>query len=94
MRRNGTSTNEKYEVKNPQNAYYGDYYSSYLFQFGSGPDITILAFSDINSGSYTNFGNSFKLPEGYSYGSQSARNYLSGNYNKWLTTEIEVFQLE
>ena len=94
LRRNGTSTNEKYKVKNPQSAYRGYSSSSvWLFAFG-GYDIDILANSNTVTGSFTNFGASYQLPEGYTYQSESAYNYLSGNYNQWLTTEIEVFQLE
>ena len=66
--------------------------SSWLFCFDGGSGVK--ANSNTRTGSETNFGNSYKLPEGYTFGSESARNYLSGNYNKWLSTEIEVFQLE
>ena len=91
LRRNGISTNEKYKVTKPQLAYCGYSYLR-LFCFGGGLDIAV----NLNSktGSFTNFGHSYKLPEGYTYGSESAKNYLSGNYNNWVATEIEVFQLE
>ena len=101
LRRNGTSTNEKYKVKDPQKAYFGfassDFflffsYSSWLFGFGN--DIAVKANSNTETGSWTYFGASYQLPEGYTHKSESARNYLAGNYDKWLTTEIEVFQLE
>ena len=95
LRRNGISTNEKYKVTKPQNAYQG-YYSTYfwLFGFGGGHDIAVKANSNTETGSCTYFGYSYELPEGYTYGNESANSYLSGNFNKWLTTEIEVFQLE
>jgi len=93
LRRNGISTNEKYKVAKPQYAYYG-YSSSYLFQFGYGGDIFVEANSNTETGSWTNFGYSYQLPEGYTYGSESAQSYLSGKDRSWLTTEIEVFQLE
>ena len=91
LRRNGISTNEKYKVAKPQKAYYGTV--TWLFAFG-GYDIDILANSNTETGSYTDFGNSYQLPEGYTYGSESAKNYLAGKDYSWLTTEIEVFQLE
>ena len=93
LRRNGTSTNEKYVVLKPENAFFG-FSSSNLFAFGAGYDICVIANSNTNSGSTTNFGFSYQLPLGYTYPTQKAQNYLSGNFNNWLTTEIEVFQLE
>ena len=92
LRRNGISTNEKYKVTKPQYAYYGHSSSGWLFQFGI--DIRVKSNSNTETGSYTEFGFSYELPEGYTYYTDGARNYLSGNYNLWLTTEIEVFQLE
>ena len=56
-------------------------------------DIYVRSNSNTETGSYTNFGVSYELPEGYTY-TESAKNYLAGNYNQWLTTEIEVFELE
>ena len=94
LRRNGISTNEKYKVAKPQYAYYGYSSTPYLFQFGYGGDIFVVANSNTETGSWTNFGFSYELPEGYTFRSESARKYLSGNFDKWLTTEIEVFQLE
>ena len=92
LRRNGISTNEKYKIKTPKRAYYSYVFNtSWLIYF---IDISVVSNSNIETGSYTDFGNSYEIPEGYTYGTGSARNYLSGNYNKWLTTEIEVFQLD
>ena len=94
LRRNGISTNEKYKVTRPQYAYGYSSSSDWLFCFGGGHDIAVISNSNTQHGSHTDFGDSCQLPEGYTKGSESAKNYLSGNYNKWLTTEIEVFQLE
>ena len=95
LRRNGTSTNEKYKVTNRHTAYFGHSSSnSHLFGFGGAHDIAVKNNSNTETGSYTHFGYSYQLPEGYTFESESAKNYLSGNYNQWLTTEIEVFQLE
>ena len=93
LRRNGTSTNEKYKVTNPQYAYFGYTSSSYRL-FGFGFDIVVEPNSNTETGSWTYFGACYQLPEGYTFRSESAKNYLAGNYDKWLTTEIEVFQLE
>ena len=93
LRRDGISKNEKYVIKNPQYAYYSNFLSSWLFSFGD-CDIVVKANSNTETGSYTQFGYSYRLPEGFAYGSRSANDYLSGNYHNWLTTEIEVFQLE
>ena len=95
LRRNGSSTNEKYKVTKPLYAYYGEPSSSgWLFCFGHVHDIVVKANSNTETGSYTNFGDSYQLAEGYTYYTAGAKNYLSGNHNSWLTTEIEVFQLE
>ena len=90
LRRNGISTNEKYKVTKPKEAYRGPS-SSHLFVFGY-YDICVDPNSNTETGSFTEFGHSYQLPEGYTR--ESANNYLSGNYMNWLTTEIEVFELE
>ena len=89
LRRNGISTNGKYVVINSEHAIDPSLYS--LFSFGF--DITICSKSNTKTGSYANFGLRYELPEGLTFGSDSAKNFLSGNFNKWLSTEIEVFQL-
>ena len=42
---------------------------------------------------YADFGASYNLPSGYSYGTTTTRNYLAGSYNTWTTTEIEVYRI-
>jgi hypothetical protein len=42
--------------------------------------------------SYSYFGSSYNLPNGYTYGG-NANNFLAGNHNQWTTTEIEVYQI-
>jgi hypothetical protein len=61
--------------------------------FGSGHDIKINENSNTNTESFTNFGGTYQLPEGLVYDDNDAKNYLAGNYNGWLTTEIEVYQI-
>ena len=94
LRRNGISTNEKYKVAKPQKAYYShNSSSSSLFEIGN-CDIHVRVNSNTGTNSHSNFGNSYQLPEGYTFGSESAKSYLAGKDYSWLTTEIEVFQLE
>jgi hypothetical protein len=38
-------------------------------------------------GSFCYFGSSYNLPDGYIYGG-NAKEFLTGNYIKWTTTEI------
>ena len=44
------------------------------------------------TGSYSNFGHTYKPPKDYVYGSTKAKNLLAGSYN-FIPTEIEVFYL-
>jgi hypothetical protein len=41
----------------------------------------------------TDLGEAFNLPDGYVFQSENARNYLSGNFDEWLATEIEVYEI-
>ncbi len=74
-------------VKNPQfelneSSVYGPTFAD---------DIHICNESNAKIGSYTHFGYSYNLPNGYTKGG-NARDYLAGNYGEWTTTEIEVYQ--
>jgi hypothetical protein len=89
-RRNGISWKDKFMVKNPEFSLYG--VTDYGPTFGGGHDIFICNQSNINNGSYSNFGNSYNLPDGFSYGG-SAKEFLGGNFNQWTTIEIEVYQI-
>jgi hypothetical protein len=46
-----------------------------------------------NIGNYADFGASYSLPPGYSYGSSNTRSFLAGNYSSWTVTEVEVYKL-
>ena len=89
LRRDGKSYNDKFTIKKPENALHGS--SSYGPIFG-GHDILVCNQSNATFGSYTNFGHSYNLPDGYGKG-RIAKNFLTGNYNHWTTTEIEVYQI-
>ena len=90
LRRGGVSYKEKFTVKNSVQALFG--YASFGPTFGGGHDIHICDQSNTNIGSNSNFGHSFNLSNGYTY-RWNAREFLAGNYDKWITTEIEVYQI-
>ena len=60
--------------------------------FGGGHDLCVCDQSNIRTGSYSNFGFSYNLPDGSIYGG-NAKDFLAGNYNQWTITEIEVYQI-
>ena len=93
LRRNGFSEASKFMVKNANigNATYG--HTDYGPTFGGGHDLYLCNQSNINTGSYSNFGHSYELPDGFVYATEDAKNFIAGNYNQWLTTEIEVYQI-
>jgi hypothetical protein len=81
----------KMEVyQNHGNALYGN--SGYNATFGGGHDLHLC--SDCNSvnSSYSNLGYTYKAPNGISYSSTEANNYLAGSYN-FMVDEIEVFRI-
>ena len=89
LRRDGISNCQKFKITNGECAIYGIDGPT----FGSGHDIHIVDRSDINIGSYTNIGSSYQLPPGHKSTNEHTKKYLSGNFNTWLTTDIEVYQL-
>jgi hypothetical protein len=90
LRRDGVSFKDKFTVTEPRYALNG--YSGFGPTFGGGFDIFICNQSNTNIGSCSNFGSSYNLPNGYTYDG-NAKDYLAGNWNKWTTTEIEVYQI-
>ena len=90
LRRGGVSYKDKFAVKDAVHALLGN--ASYGPTFGGGYDIHICDQSNTKNGSYCSFGSSYNLPNGYTYNG-NAREFLAGNYNKWKTTEIEVYQI-
>ncbi len=90
LRRDGVSFKDKFTVKLSQYALCGN--SSFGPTFGGGFDIFICNQSNTNTGSCSHFGSSYNLPNGYTYDG-NARHLLAGNWNKWTTTEIEVYQI-
>ena len=90
LRRGVVSYKDKFTFKNTGYALHGNV--SYGPTFGGGYDIHICDQSNTKIGSYSNFGHSYNLPNGYTYGG-NAREFLAGNHNQWTTTEIEVYQI-
>ncbi len=91
LRRNSVSTNYKFMVTMPEYAIYG--YQIYGPTFGGGHDIRIIDKSNIYTASSTYFCYSYQCPSGYSYGATS-QPFLAGTSSGWLTTEIEVYQIQ
>jgi hypothetical protein len=58
--------------------------------FGRGHDLFISNNSNANIESYSNPGNSYQLPPGYTYNTDQAKNLLAGSDN-FKVNEIEVF---
>ncbi len=90
LRRAGISFKDKFTVKVATSALVGN--SGYGPTYGDGHDIVICNQSNTNTGSYSEFGPSYNLPDGYTCDG-NARDFLAGNYNQWTTTEIEVYQI-
>ena len=93
LRRNGKFECNKFMVKNANVANGTNGTSAYGPTFGAGHDIYIINNSNANMGSYSNFGHSYSLPDNIVYGTDIAKNFLAGNHNQWLVTEIEVYQI-
>ena len=89
LRRRGISYKDKFSVKLEEHALRG--HTTYGPRFG-GNDIYICDQSNTTSRSRSNFGYSYNLPNGYTYGG-NAQDFLAGNYTQWTTTEIEVYQI-
>ena len=64
--------------------------SGYGPTFGGGHDLRIASDSNSNTNSYMNWGNTYELPDGYTY-TGNGRTWICG-YN-FQTIEIEVFAL-
>ena len=75
---------------NGQDAFYGRIGNHLLYE----NDIVIKDSSNTKVGSYSLFGHKYQLPVGIQYNPDAAKSYLAGNYNQWLTTEIEVYQIK
>ena len=73
-------------VRCPQNFLYGK--ADYGPTFGGGHDIHICNYSNLNHGQYSKFGTYYYVLPG-----KGADFYLGGSHLQWLTSEIEVYQI-
>jgi hypothetical protein len=87
LRRDGVSQSQKLLVTRAEYAIYR--HGNHGPTFGGGHDFTITDRSDIHLGSYSLLGFSYQRH----LGNEEPFQFLAGNYNKWVTTEIEVYQI-
>ncbi len=93
IRRNGISKMDKFMIKpNAAGAFYGSAsgIGDSIFYYN---DIIVYNQSNTTVRSTCYLGQYYQLPEGITAGSAEAINFLAGNHNQWLTTEIEVYQV-
>jgi hypothetical protein len=94
IRRNGISKTDKFMIKpNVSRAFFGSAQrgGDSIFYY---KDIIVYNQSNTTVRSTCNLGCHYQLPEGTTAGSAEAINFLAGNHNQWLTTEIEVYQIQ
>ncbi|KAJ5067815.1 btb/poz protein [Anaeramoeba ignava] len=77
---------EKFPYKQQGRAIYSDL--SYGPVFGYGCDFQIN--SNLQQG-YSNFGDSYNLPNGITYETNEAKSYLAGSFNLWVVDELETY---
>ena len=65
-------------------------YSTYGPTFGGGHDFTIKNYASSNSNSYSELGQTYSPPSGYSYNNTFARTFLAGTY-RFTPDEVETF---
>jgi hypothetical protein len=87
LRRKNVSCDHKLKIKDARYAIRG--HDSYGPTFGIGYDIHIKDNSNTDAGSYSNLGTSYDPPPR----NEEAKSFLAGSYIGWLTTEIEVYQI-
>ena len=83
----------KFTVRDPTTALFawssvGPAFGSYVGKYFC--DIAVGLDSGTN---YADFGASYNLPSGYSWGTPATRSYLAGTYDTWKTNEIEVYRI-
>ena len=66
------------------------FHSSYGPTFGGGHDINIYNYASSSSNSYSDLGNTYSPPSGYSYRSTFAQTFLAGSYS-FTPDEVETF---
>ena len=92
LRNNDDIASFKSTLKNENDPYAICRYSIYGPRFGDGHDLRIANNAGSNTYSYTDFGYSYNLPLGYTYGQTNTESLLGGSY-KFTPSEVEVLYL-
>ena len=87
LRRDGETSNHKFNIKNHNNALWGS--SENGPSFGN-DDLWIMNNSNVEKGK-SKLGHAYECRPGLTYDSKEANCFLAGN--DWLTSEIEVYQI-
>ena len=91
LRNNDDIASFKSTLKNENDPYAIYRLSSYGPTFGRG-DLHIVNNAGSLSYSFTNFGGTYNLPPGYTYGQTNTESLLGGS-NKFTPSEVEVLYL-
>ncbi|KAJ5068810.1 pep-cterm sorting domain-containing protein [Anaeramoeba ignava] len=78
---------EKFTIKQGEEKYAIFYHLNYGPTFGG---IDISLYSSLQSG-YSNFGQSYNLPNGIKEETDEVQSYLAGSWNKWEVDELESY---
>ncbi|KAJ5066128.1 hypothetical protein M0811_03461 [Anaeramoeba ignava] len=89
---------EKFPIKQSQklfsifsNLNYGPYFGCGQF-FGYGDDSPdFCLYSDFHQPGWSNFGNTYNLPNGIKEGTNEAHSYLAGSKGDWIVDEVETY---
>ena len=82
-------------VKNSNESIFRDPINGPIFGCDVHYDLFIKDYSNINTGSYSWLGKSYQRPDGFEPDDDfNMKKFLAGSHNSWLTTEIEVYQLD
>ena len=63
---------------------------TYLATYGVGNDLHLANNANQNTGSYSDLGDSYEPPPGYTYGETKTRNFLAGSY-RFTPDDFEMF---
>ena len=85
-----TNKTKHQQLKNKEAAV--SHFSDILILFGNNCDIAITDNCNKNATSYTNLGDTYEPPEGYTVGESKAQEYLAGSFF-FKVLEIEVYKV-
>ncbi|KAJ5070303.1 pep-cterm sorting domain-containing protein [Anaeramoeba ignava] len=81
---------EKFQIRKDQEQFAIFSYSNYGPYFGFGYETDIGLSSNLRNG-FSNFGQSYNLPNGIKFDTNEAKSYLAGSYDKWEVDELETY---